>query len=88
MYGLKQTSVLAYKNLSKFLTVADYTPIIGTSGLWCHKTKSTIFCLCVNDFGIKYYNIENIYYLKNTIESQYICKIDWENKYFLGFTLD
>ena len=54
MYGLKQASVLAYKYLSKFLTAADYTPIIGTSGLWCHKTKPTIFCLCVDDFGIKY----------------------------------
>ena len=33
MYGLKQVSVLVYKNLFKILTVVNYTPIIGTSGL-------------------------------------------------------
>ena len=50
--------------------------------------KQNKICLCVDDFGVKYYNIADIYYLKNTIESQYTCKIDWEEKNFLGYTLD
>ena len=88
MYELKQAAVLAYENLSTLLKKAGYTPIIGSLGIWTHKTRKTIFCLCVDDFGVKYYKKEDLIHLKNAIESVYTCKVDWEGKNFLGFTLD
>ena len=88
MYGLKQSAILAYKHLSFFLNGADYSRIIRTLGLWKHLTKQTIFCLCVDDFGVKYYTFHNLSHLKSSIEQQYTCKIDYSGKNFLGFTLD
>ena len=61
---------------------------MGTLGLWKHKTKKTIFCLCVDNFGIKYYSAEDLQHLHSTISKKYTCKIDHTGKNFLGFTLD
>ena len=60
MYGLKQAAVLAYKNLSKLLIKAGYFPIINSQGMWKHVTKPTTFCLCVDDFGVKYCNKNDV----------------------------
>ena len=60
MYGLKQAAILAYKKLLLHLQPRGYYPIPGTSGLWRHKTRKTIFCLCVDDFGIKYCNKDDV----------------------------
>ena len=54
MYGLKQAAILAYDNLQKNLKPFGYAPVIGTVGIWQHETRPTTFCLCVDDFGIKY----------------------------------
>ena len=87
MYGLKQAALLAYEFLSTLLKDAGYTPLVGTLGLWKHKSRKTIFCLCVDDFGVKYYSKEDILHLQDTISKQYTCKIDWSGSNFLGFTL-
>ena len=56
MYDLKQAAILVYKNLKQSLAPYGYSPIIGTVGIWGHKTRLTKFCLCVDDFGIKYFS--------------------------------
>ena len=56
MYGLKQAAILAYCHLVNLLEPYGYYPCPYTTGLWKHKTKPTVFCLCVDDFGIKYFN--------------------------------
>ena len=71
MYGLKQAAILAYEFLSFLLNAADYTPIIGTLGLWKHKTRKTVFCLCVDDFCVKYYSPEDLQHLHKAISKQY-----------------
>ena len=58
LYGLKQAALNAYKYLSKLLTNGGYESIPNTLGMWKHSTRRTIFNLCVDDFGIKYYNNE------------------------------
>ena len=88
MYGLKQAALLAYEFLSAILTKAGYAPIPATLGLWRHMSKKTIFSLCVDDFGVKYYNKEDLQHLKQAIETQYTCKVDITGRHFLGFTLD
>ena len=88
MYGLKQASVLAYQNLTKLLTDGGYQHIVGSLGMWKHKTRKTLFCLCVDDFGVKYYSKEDVQHLHDTIAKEYTCKIDWTGKNFLGYTLN
>ena len=66
-YGLKQAAVLAYNQLKAQLLPAGYAPIIDTVGMWQHATKRTKLCLCVDDFGIKYYGKEDNNHLLKAI---------------------
>ena len=87
MYGLKQASVLAYQHLSKLLNDGGYKQILGSLGMWKHETRDTIFCLCVDDFGVKYFSKEDVQHLHDTIATEYTCKIDWKGENFLGYTI-
>lgn len=88
MYGLKQGAELAYEHLSGLLNQAGYHPILGSMGMWTHSTHQILFNLCIDDFGVKYYNKEDVHHLIDTIQQKYQCKCDWEGKHFLGFTLE
>ena len=86
MYGLRQAAILAYKQLVKNLEPYGYYPIPHTIGMWAHKTRRTKFCLCVDDFGIKYYNKEDAYHLLDALRDNYKISIDWEGKHYCGLT--
>ena len=55
LYGLKQAAILAFKLLVKRLAEGGYEQIPFTNGLFRHKTRKTVFALCVDDFGVKYH---------------------------------
>ena len=55
--------------------------------MWKHETRDTIFCLCVDDFGVKYFSKEDVQHLHDTIATEYTCKIDWKGENFLGYTI-
>ena len=80
IYGLKQAVVLAYTQVSNLLKKSGYQPIIRLLGMWKYHTRNTISCLCVDDFGIRYYNREDILHLENALQPQYTTKIDWRGK--------
>ena len=80
--------MLAYQNISTLLKAGDYQPIIGSLGICKHKTRKTLFCLCVDDFGVKYYSKENVQHLHDTIAEQYTFKIDWSGNNFIGYKID
>jgi hypothetical protein len=88
MYGLKQASVLAYDLLVKNLKKDGYHPIPHTVGLWSHSTKNIYFCLCVDDFGIKYTKKSDADHLLNSLKKHYSLSIDWSGNNFCGLTLD
>ena len=88
MYGLKQVSVLAYQHLSKLLNEGGYKQLLSSIGMWKHETRKTLFCLCVDDFSVKYFSKEDIQHLHDTIATEYTCKIDWKRENFLGYTID
>ncbi len=67
MYGLKQAAVLAYQHLIDNLQKDGYTPIEYTDSYWRHATLPTVFCLCVDDFGVKYYNKQDLNHLINSL---------------------
>ena len=58
MYCLKQDALLAYNHLKLNLSQGGYSPIIGTVGLCKHETRPTKICVCVDDFGIKYFTTD------------------------------
>ena len=88
MYGLKQAAILAYNNLKNKLKPFGYEPIPHTDGLWKHNTKDITFCLCVDDFGIRYTNRSDVEHLINSLQQYYKLSTDWTGKNFCGMTLD
>ena len=88
MYGLKQAAVLAYDHLIANLANHGYRPVPHTLGIWEHKTRRTKFCLCVDDFGIKYFNKDDADHLITTLSKYYTCTTDWPGKNFCGLQLD
>ena len=88
MCGLKQAAMLAHDNLKQSLEPHGCTPVQGTVGLWKHKTRKTKFCLCVDDFGIKYFNREDADHLLNTLRKCYKMTVDKKGENYCGLALD
>ena len=87
VYGLKQAAILAYNQLLSRLTSAGYRPILGSAGMFKHVTRPTIFCLCVDDFGVKYFSRADAQHLLDTLGMHYKYSTDWSGKNFCGLTL-
>ena len=87
MPGLKQVALLAYEHLKNSLEPYGYHPVKGTIGLWEYKTRPTKFCLCIDDFGIKYWSKEDADYLCNAIGTNFRYTIDPEGKNYYRLTL-
>ena len=88
IFGLQQAVILAYENLVKNLVQYEYFPVPNILELWKHTTRRTTFCLCVDDFGIKYFSQDDINHLMKALEAHYTCTKDWEGKNFCGLTLE
>ena len=88
MYGLKQAAILAFQQLKDLLEPHGYIPVPHTIGMWKHKTRRTVFCLCVDDFGIKYYSQEDADHLINALKQHYKITIDKEGRNYCGLTFD
>lgn len=88
MYGLKQAAVLAYQQLCDHLKTHGYVPIQSSKCMFQHKTRRTKFCLCVNDFGIKYFSKDDINHLLGVLNEKYKGTQDWEGKHLCGYTFN
>ena len=67
MYGLKQAPRLDFDNLVKLLSPHGYFPVQEYTGLWKHQTQTTVFTLCVDNFGIKDNSMEDVHHLINAV---------------------
>jgi hypothetical protein len=76
MYGLKQAAILAYKHLVNQLAPYGYHPCPHTTGLWQHNTRPTKFCLCVEDFGVKYFSTANADHPLTSLRKHYKISVD------------
>ena len=76
MYGLKQAAVLAFNNLVNNLSNHGYSPVPNTIGIWQHATRKTKFCLCVDDFGVKYFSKEDADHLLSSLGNHYTYTVD------------
>ena len=53
-----------------------YAPVTHTTGLWKHHTRNITFTLVVDDFGIKYTNLDDVTHLQNALHQQYKITTD------------
>ena len=87
MYGLKQASLLAFQHLVWQLAPHRYRPCPYTTGLWEHDTRPTKFCLCVDDFGIKYFCKDDLDHLLDTPRKYYKISVDMDRKNYCGLSI-
>ena len=88
MYGLKQAAILAYEFIVENLAPHGYHPIPQSLGLWRHETRPIQFCLCVDDFGIKYERKEDLDHLLNALRQKYEVSVDMTGSNFCGLTFE
>ena len=88
MYGLKQAAKLARDQLVQHLAKHGYAPCEGTPNIWAHKERRTKFCLCVDDFGVKYYSKADALHLIDALKEAYSITIDWSGTKFCGLRLE
>mmetsp|Transcript_11265 Transcript_11265/g.15885 ORF Transcript_11265/g.15885 Transcript_11265/m.15885 type:complete len:463 (+) Transcript_11265:115-1503(+) len=88
MYRLKQAAILAYNNLVSKLETYGYKPVFHNLTIWTHTLCHTQFCLCVDDFGVKYYNKDDGNHLINSLKHNYNVTVDWDGRHFCGFTFE
>ena len=82
MYGLKQAARLAYDNLVTNLKKDGYFPDKYCPNIWSHESRPTKFCLCVDDFGVKYLTKDDAQHLITTLKQSYDITIDWSGRNF------
>ena len=88
MYGLKQAAWLAYEQLQEYLKPYGYLPDPNHQCIWYHTTRRTRFCLCVDDFGIKYCDKADAEHLLNILRKYYKVSVDWEGRNYCGLTIN
>lgn len=88
MYGLKQAAVLAYNQLVAQLQPFGYCPSKHTGGMWGHESRPTRFCLCVDDFGIKSFSLDDTNHLLNALLSTYKISVDLTGSNYCGLKLN
>ena len=71
-------------DLKKHLAPHGYHPVPHTRGLWKHETKNILFPLVVDDFAIKYVNMEDLQHLQKALQQRYTITIDLEAKLYYG----
>ena len=86
MYGLKQAAKLARDQLVKHLKSYGYYPQQHAQNIWAHKTRRTKFCLCVDDFAIKYYSKDDAEHLISALKDAYTVTVDNTGGIFVGYT--
>ena len=87
MYGLKQAARLAYDSLKKHLQQHGYFPDKYSQNILGHTTQKRKFCLCVDDFGVQYFNRKDAQHLIDFLQHKYIVPTDFTGKKFCGLDI-
>ena len=74
------TRVRRYWTLCTNLAQDGYKPVQHSLGIWKHESRPITFCLCVDDFGIKYFNKADAQHLLTSLQKHYKVSTDLEGK--------
>ena len=88
VYGFKKSARLAYDNLIRNLKQEGYYPDNHCPNIWSHESRDTKFCLCVDDFSVKYSIKIDADHIITTLKKFYDITIDWSRKYFCGLDIE
>ena len=56
--------------------------------MWAHTARKTKLCLCVDDFGIKYYNNSDIDHFLSELIEAYSITVDKSGNYSVAYNLN
>ncbi|KAL7490192.1 hypothetical protein ACHAW6_015938 [Cyclotella cf. meneghiniana] len=87
IYGLPQSGILANNLLEKCFNHHGYYQTPTTPGLWQHKWHPILFCLIVDDFGIKYVETSHLQHLREALTEHYTISEDLTSRKFAGIDL-
>ena len=87
MYGLPQAGIIANDELLPRLAAGGYKEAGTTPGLFKHETNSIVFCLIVDDFGVKYVGREHAEHLYKVLCNHYQVTTDWAGERYIGIHL-
>ena len=76
MYGLKMAAIISYNQLISYMDPHRYYTFPFTIGLWAQKTRITKYCLCVDDFGVKYFTKDDANHLLYSLKNHYAISTD------------
>ena len=88
MYGLKQAAIVAYNHSIYHMDPHVYYPVLFTTVIWEHNIRRTKLCLCVDDFGVKYFTKYDANHLLDSLKNHYAISTDWEGCNHLGLKID
>ena len=70
MHGLNQSLLLTYDNLVENLREYGYKPSPNSICIWTHETRQTEVCLCIDDFGVKYFHEKDTDHLLQSFKKE------------------
>ena len=70
VYNLKQAVIISYNQLISHFDPHGYYPLPFTTVLWYQKIR-TKNCLCVDDFGVKYFSKDDADYLLESLKNHH-----------------
>lgn len=87
-FSVSAQSTIAYDPLVHHLAKYGYFPLPHTTGMWKHSTRKTIFCLCVDDFGVKTFSTHDTKHLLDSLRDLYKVSTNMNGRNYCGLTLD
>ncbi len=88
MYGLPQAGIIAQELLQERLAKMGYHQSKIVPGLWTHKMRNTCFTLVVDNFPIKYTNMEDAKHLIDALQKDCTITGDWDATKYIGLTIE
>ena len=85
MYGLPQVGLLSQQRLVQHLATYGYVQDPVVPCLFKHTSRSVVFSLVVDDFGVKYQHRADAEHLIAILSELYLLHIDWDGAKYLGF---
>ena len=87
MYGLPRAGKIAHDKFVRDLAPFEYHPTTHTPGLRTHVTRPLSFVLTLDDFCIKYTDINDANHLLAFLRRKYDVTTDWSGSLYCGITL-
>jgi hypothetical protein len=83
-----QAGIIAQELLQERLAKVGYHQSKIIPGLWTHVKRKICFTLVVDNFSIKYTNMDNAKHLINVLKKDYTITVDWDATKYIGLTIE